>query len=132
MISFFPRSDNCHGLGFVTEILHNLRYSYLDILNSFPASLSDLSIKLPCERSQSWCPSPHFTDKETEVQRTQFPHKDPGVEPSRMHACILNTSFSFLSTPPKPLQLSFSKHPEQIHFDKNLIESLYLSLVLYN
>lgn len=49
-----------------------------------------------------------------------------------MHTCILNTSFSFLWTPPKPLELSFSKHPEHIHFDKNLTESLYLSLILYN
>lgn len=95
----------------------------------FPTPLSDLSINLLGAGESEQVPLPCFSDKEAKAQKTQFPQKDPGMEPSKIHAYILNVSFPFLSASPEPSQCSFSKHPECIHFSKNPTQTLLITFL---
>lgn len=101
----------------------------LTFLEGFPTPLSDLSIKSPGGGESEQVPHPCLTDKEAKAQKTQFPQKDPGLEPSKIHTYILNVSFPFLSASPEPSQCSFSKHPEWIHFSKNPTQTLHITFL---
>lgn len=112
----------------------SLKYLISDIpiltfLKGFPTPLSDLSIKPPGGGESEQVPLSCFTDKEAKAQRTQFPQKDPGMEPSKIHAYILKVFFPFLSASPEPSQFSFSKHPEWIHFSKNPTRNSYVTFL---